>query len=150
MTVDASVPTNTNFGNELAEYIRENRVDINALWTAVGSLSALPVFSELVAAAAIIEVGTHCEDVFLEVVYISAAGPLTITMISEGREGMIKILLANGNNITLQHGAGFLELAGDDDINLNDGDSVWLINIDGDPDAPDNGYWREINRNLVV
>jgi len=148
MTVDASVPTNTNFGNELAAYIKENRTEINSLWTAVGSLSALPVFSELVAAAGIIEVGTHCEDVFLETIRISAAAPLNVTMISNGREGMIKILLANGNNITLIHSADFV-LAGADDVNINDGDSIWLINIDGDPGV-DNGTWREINRNLVV
>ena len=164
MTVDATKPANGDFISTHAEVIRTANTDINNIWSALGSISAIPIFKDL----SISGVGdqdlntdnTNLNDVFLEIVRIeNPSGNAGIRSIINGRSGMIKIFYVNEdiNTLTFLHddsggigvgSKGVLKLNGEVDLASARYDIIAFMNFGGDGGGSEDGVWREVFRTL--
>lgn len=151
MTLDATKPLDTILVSDLPAYIRENRVEMNAL-----TVSLLAQWTEteieIAGGTTELEVGVDLTDVPVEVVRLTGAVAVTIDTISEGRSGHIKLLRFEDTNVTLDDGGGNIQLNQPAAIGTFTGavgDILILLNIDGNPGV-DDGDWVEVNRLLTV
>jgi len=157
MTLDATKPSDTgDMNSDLGTYERETRAAVNTLEAAIAAISPTSSFLEFVCSAGqtTIVVGSGgLGDVPIETILITGSGAAAVQTITGGRSGQIKIFIMGDANISLvdsdSHLNGTIDLnqlpAGGSFGNYL-GDVLWVVNIDGDPVAGDNGYWKEINR----
>jgi len=162
MSVDATKPLDSEMLDTYAGYIRDLATQVNANITAIGLLSAIPLFKDfnLAATGDIDTDGTDIQDVFLEVIRIqSTGGSYDIQSIINGREGMIKIFYVaeDVNTITFLHDSGAgagqgslgdLILNGENDLEAAQHDIIAFVNLDGDAGVSEDGTWRELFRSL--
>ena len=146
MTIDATKPLATDLVSAIDDYIREDRAQINALWAALVAANCTETDHEMGAGEFALEIGTDLEDVILELVNLTGAAALNLMQITDGSGGMIKVIKAGDNNITVKHNASYIYLSGESDFNLSTGDVLVLINSGGDPDSSINGVWYEVAR----
>jgi hypothetical protein len=119
--------------------------DLNALWAyqAAGYVGSSYRAEVLAAGANTLA----SEDVPKETIALTALGAATLTNITGGRAGQFKVLVADDANVSIVHSASII-LKGDANLDMQAGDILILLNRDGDPDTPANGYWREVSRTL--
>lgn len=153
MTLDATKPSDTALVSELASYIREDRVAVNAI---VGSDNF--GVSDVIVAAGVtsMSIGTELSLDGIEVVIISGAGLADIATILGGTEGQIKIFIFQDTNIDFvdgnakANGVFYLNhLPAGSDFSPDQDDVIALVNIGGDG-ASTYGYWKELFRTLSV
>jgi len=151
MTVDASKPSNVELGYALDDYIRENRVEINSLWSALQDLGWIAVTAVKSVAMTLgqttLASGTHVSDILLETVLLTAAGAVNLQHITNSRGGQIKILILGDGNVTIKHDASKIKLNGNVDLVGVVDDVLCLVNIGGVPGTSD-GHWHELFRTL--
>lgn len=161
MTLDATKPNDaTDMVSELGDIGRETRAEVNALAASIAALGAVTTFTEYNAAAGqtTIAVGAGgLGDVPIESILVTGAGLAALQTITGARSGQIKIFVMGDANVSLvDNNSG---LNGTFDLNVLPAgtpygnyikDVIALLNIDGDPDASDNGYWRELFRSPSV
>lgn len=154
MSLDATLPTdNTTTLAEYAALLRATREEVNTLATAVAALGgAVASVSTLSCGSGKtqIVVGTDVGDITLETVLITGTAAVDIDEIVQGRAGQIKVFIFGDTNITFSNANDKIDLNCVGDYTSAAGDVVALVNIDGDPDISENGYWKEIFRNLAV
>ena len=149
MALDATRPTDTDPVSIHAEYIRAARAAINTINNVAFSTQELEIALGTVA----LEVGVDLSNGNLEMIFLTAAGVVTIGKITEGREGQIKIFMALDSQVIFTHNAvattgGVFRLnqpAFAASFTFSTGDVLVLVNKDGA-----DGYWRELWRTLYV
>lgn len=156
MSLDATKPNDTtDMVSDTGAYQRETRAAVNTLEAAIAALGAITSFTEYNAAAGqtAIAIGAGLNDVSIETILITGVGLAAIQTITGARSGQIKIFVMGDANVSLVDNNSHLN--GTFDLNqLPVGtsfgnylkDVIALVNIDGDPSASDNGYWKEIFR----
>jgi hypothetical protein len=141
--------------SDLGAYERETRAAVNALEAAVGALGVVTTFTNynVSGGQTTIAIGVGLNDVPIESVLITGTGLAALQTITGARSGQIKIFIMGDANISLVDSGS--RANGTFDLNqLPVGtsfgnylrDVIALLNIDGDPDANNNGYWKEIFR----
>lgn len=146
MTINASVPVGTDLVSSLDSYIRDDRAQINELWTAVVAANATETAHVMGAGEFALVIGTDLDDVILELVDLTAAVAVDLMQITEGSGGMIKVIRAGDGNVTVKHNASYISLVGSADLTMTAGDILVLVNSGGDPDTSVNGVWYEVVR----
>jgi len=153
MTLNVNEPADTRLVSELASYIREDRVAINAI---VGSDNFGVSDVTVAAGATSLSIGTELSSDGIEVVIISGAGLADIATILGGTEGQIKIFIFQDANIDFAdgnakaNGVFYLNhLPAGSDFSPSQDDVIVLVNIGGDG-ASTYGYWKELFRTLSV
>lgn len=157
MTVDETKPLGTDLVSDLDGYIRENRVDINDLWEAVGIGGAFPNYSAINMASgqATLVVDTDIDGTGIEVIGLTADAAVNLTTMTGATAGALKIIIALDDDITIIQNIGgtggtfFMNAPDDVDINLEARDVIAFVNIGGDGTTV-NGYWLELYRKLAV
>lgn len=156
MSLDATKPSDTtNMVSDLGVYERETRAAVNALEVVVGALGVATIFTNYNAAAGqtTIAIGAGLSGVSIESVLITGTGLAALQTVTGARSGQIKIFIMGDANISLVDSNS--RANGTFDLNqLPAGSSfgnylrdvIALLNIGGDPDAGNNGYWKEIFR----
>jgi hypothetical protein len=146
MTIDATKPLATDLVSAIDDYIREDRDQINELWTAVVAANATETTHVMGLGEFALEIGTDLADVILEVISLTAAGAVNLIQITGGSGGMVKIIRAGDGNVTIKHNASYINLIDGIDLTLTAGDTISLINTGGDPATSVNGVWIEWTR----
>jgi len=146
MTINANAPLGTDLVSSLDSYIREDRAQINLLWSAVVAANCSYTAHEMGLGDFALIVGADLEDVMFETIGLTAAGAVDLIQITLGSSGMIKVIKAGDGNVTVKHNASYISLVGDADLTLTDGDTLILVNVGGDPSVPTNGVWYELAR----
>jgi len=146
MTIDATLPLGTDLVSALDTYIREDREQINDLWTAVVAANCTETTHEMGAGEFALAIGTDLEDVIIELVNLTAAVAVDLMQITNGSAGMIKVIRFGDADVTVKHNASYIDLANDTDITTAAGDILVLVNKGGDPDTSVNGVWYEVAR----
>ena len=146
MTLDVNKPIDQVLNAEWPSYIRENRVEIATLLAAITAANSTETVHEMGLGEFTLEVGLDIANVILEVIDLTGAAAVDLMQITDGSGGMLKIIKASDNNITVKHNASYIDLAGDTDYAMSDGNILGLINIGGDPESSINGVWYEVFR----
>ena len=153
MTLDATKPNDTELISELASYIREDRVAINAL---SGGSDIGFTDLDVAAGATSLSVGTELGAYGIEIVTVTGLGLADIATILGGTEGQIKIFIFQDSNVDLvdgnikSGGVFYLnQLPAGSDFEPDLDDVIALVNIGGDG-ASTYGYWKELFRTLSV
>ena len=153
MTLDATKPTDQALVSELPGYIRTLAAAINAL-SISGTVGASSV--EVSAGATSLTIGTELSDASIEVVVLSGAGPATLSTITDGTQGQIKIFIFQDANVKFEDGnaknsgkfyLNQLPISGD--FEPAQDDVLVIVNIAGDGGST-YGYWKELYRTLSV
>lgn len=157
MTIDATVPLGTELISNLDNRDREERVEINALWSAVSAMgwtTGLLVASiretEMEAGQVNLVTGTGVTDIPFEIIRLTGAAAVDLENITGARAGQVKLFKLEDGNVTMKYDATKIDMHGDQDLACASGDVVWLCNIGGDPDAGTDGTWFELMRHLAV
>ena len=146
MTIDATQPTGTMLVSSIDDYIREDRAQINLLWSAITAANSTETTHSMGAGEFALVIGTDLEDVILEVVNLTAAVAVDLMQITSGSGGMLKILRFGDSDVTVKHNASYISLVGSIDMTTTAGDILVLMNVGGDPDTSVNGVWYEVAR----
>ena len=146
MTIDATQPTGTMLVSSIDDYIREDRAQINLLWAAVTATNSTETTHVMGAGEFALVIGTDLEDVIIELVNLTAAVAVDLKQITNGSGGMVKIIRFGDTNVTVEHSASYIDLAGGIDMTTAAGDMLMLINRGGDPTTSVNGVWEEVAR----
>ena len=153
MTLNVNEPSDARLVSELAGYIREDRVAINAI---VGSDNFGVVDLAISAGATSLSIGTELSSDGIEVVIVTGTGLADIAAIFGGTEGQIKIFIFQDANIDLadsiskSNGTFYLNhLPTGSDFSPTQDDIIAVVNIGGDG-ASTYGYWKELFRTLSV
>lgn len=152
MTLDASKPSDaTAFGYQLPGYQRETRQAVNDILAAIATLGAVATVAdiELTAGQSLLVVGTDVVAIGLEVVFLSATGAETLTNITGGSNGQIKILIFEDDNITIEKDVTKFMLNSEGDFAGETDDILVLINRGGVAGAS-NGKWLELLRQVRI
>ena len=157
MTVDATKPLGTDLVSTLDDYIREGRVEINSLWSAVGSGISAPNYTAISMTASVPLVGgTDVDAAGVEVIGLSGTVAVMLSTITACSAGAIKVFVIQNDNVTFEQADGDvtggtfqMNAPTDVDINVNTGDVIAFVNIGGDGVTAD-GYWMELWRKLQV
>lgn len=153
MSLDPTKPTDQATVAELASYIRENRVAINAV-----SGSGNVGFTDLTVSVGTtsLAVGTDLGAYGLDVVKITGSGLSTIATITGGSAGQIKAFIFQDANIDITDGnakAGGVfylnQLPAGSAFDAQQDDVLVLVNIGGDG-ASIPGYWKELYRTISI
>ena len=156
MSLDATKPSDTtDMVSDLGAIERETRAAVNALEASIGALGAVTTFTNYNAAAGqtTIAVGVGLNDVPIESILITGTGLAALQTVTGARSGQIKIFIMGDANVSLVDSNS--RAGGTFDLNqLPVGSSfgnylrdvIALLNIGGDPDAGNSGYWKEIFR----
>jgi len=152
MTLLASEPADSRMISEIAAYIRETRVAVNAI-SGSGNVGTTTL---LVGAGAVsLTVGTELGAYGLEVINVTGAGVATLATILGGTDGMVKIFVFGDANVRFTDGP---KLTGQFYLNhlpaLTDflpqiDDVLALVNVGGDG-ATVYGYWKELYRTISL
>ena len=151
MTVDASKPLDTEFGSNIPAYLRETRAQANAAELIAGG-AGLPVQSDvdLTPGQTTLVVGTHVSEAALDIVHLDAAAAEIVQLITHGTGGQVKVIVAEGNNVTIRHDGVNITLNGNDNLPMQTNDVLVLVNIGGAGDGVTNGNWVETSRVIRV
>jgi hypothetical protein len=157
MTVDETKPLGTDLVSDLDGYIRENRVDINDLWEAVGTGGAFPNYTAINMAAGqtSLVVDTDIDGTGIEVIGLTADAAVNLTTMTGATAGAIKMIIALDGDVTIIQNTGgtggtfFMNAPVDVDINITLRDVITFVNIGGDGSGV-NGYWLELYRKMAV
>lgn len=154
MSLDATLPDDvTTTLAELNALIRETRTEVNTLAAAITALGGAVASARdlvLTTGTTQIIVGTDLGEIALELVNLTAGGACVIDEIVGGTAGQMKIIVFGDTNFTLTNAAAKLNLNCVGDYTSAVGDVIALVNVDGDPATVENGYWKEVFRNLAV
>lgn len=154
MSLDDTLPTdNTTTLAEYAALLRDTREEVNTLAAAIAALGgAVASVSTLICGSGKtqIVVGTDVGDITLETVFITGSAAVDIDEIVQGRAGQIKIFVFGDTNVTFSNANDKIDLNCVGDYVSATGDIIGLVNVDGDPATSENGYWKEVFRNLAV
>jgi hypothetical protein len=145
MTLSTTPPT---LVSELSARFEAIAEDVNSLWAQNAAAAWNVAYrAEEIASG---ETELASEDVPIEVVALTGGAAISLGQITGGREGMLKILIADDANITVVHDGTTpkIILAGSANLPMAAGDVLILVNRGGDPDTSTDGYWREISRTL--
>lgn len=142
MTLTTTAPV---LASELATRITQIATDVNSLWAQNAATTWISSYLALELAAGATSIAAT--DVPIEVIGLTGAAAISLSSITGGRSGMIKIIIADDANITVIHGTDIV-LAGAVDLPLAQNDIIALVNRDGDPTTLANGTWRELFRIL--
>lgn len=154
MTLDATLPSSSESTvSDLGAIGRETRTQVNANLAAIGGLGAITTVTAvpLEAAQATLITGTDVTAVPSEVLLISSDTVETLTDITLGTEGEIKILHFADSNVTLEKADAKFKLnsmGAYADFDADADDIIALLNIGGDGAGA--GYWLELYRNVRV
>lgn len=153
MTLDATKPLDSDLGSLLAGYIRENRTAINAL--TAGTTEIVATTLSLSSGSTTFAVGTDVSDVMLEIILLSALGASSLSTLTGGVNGQVKIFIAQDNDVsfvdgTKSSGQFYLnQLPAAASFDMSTDDVLILVNVGGDGSSED-GYWKEIYRSISV
>ena len=128
MPLDDTTPADTALLSTHAGEIRSLKTQLNTVEASV--LTALPGLE----AAANADTSPSVADTIALVT--ANAGATTITYLDDGYEGQFVMLIAGDANTTIQHDAGLIQLKGQADIKLVDGEAICLVLEDS--------IWREV------
>ena len=128
MPLDTTTPADTDLLSTHAGEIRSLKTQLNTVEASV--LTALPGLE----AAANADTSPSVADTIALVT--ANAGATTITYLDDGYEGQFVMLIAGDANTTIQHDAGLIQLKGQADIKLVDGEAICLVLEDS--------IWREV------
>ena len=154
MTLSTSQPTDQELNAMWPYWIRTLVTEINTIISGDSEITT----SELILAGGttnlIVGTGSDLASIPQEKVLLSGAGPCTLTTITGGLQGQVKIFIFQGDNVMLTAGAKVLG-----QLYLNQplgvvfepeiDDVLVLMNIDGNGGAT-YGYWQELYRKLSV
>lgn len=154
MTLSTSQPTDQALNATWPYWIRALAAEINSIISGDADITTLEL--TLVGGVTVLTVGTgeDLSSIPQEKVLIGATGPCTLTQITGGLQGQVKIFIFQGDNVSLTAGAKTLgqlylnqPLATDFDPEADD--VLVLMNVDGDGEAT-YGYWEELYRKLSI
>ena len=152
MSLDVNKPVDSVSVSELASYIREDRVAINAV-SGAGNVGSTVL--AIAAGTTSLSVGIDLGSYGYETVKVSGLGVATIATILGGSEGQVKVFIFQDANIKFTDGVkagGKLYLnhlpALSNYVPQQD-DIIALVNIGGDG-ALTYGYWKELWRTSSV
>ena len=132
-------PTTPMLVSDLANYLSTVATDVNALWAS--NAVTWPVSFRSVT---LDDNYIDCVDIPIEIFAITAGISSSLEELGLGREGMIRVLLFDGN-VTIVN-SSTLMTKDSDDFPAQDGDVMILVNRSGDPDTSTPGTWKEIYR----
>lgn len=148
MTLNASLPADASTTlSELNALLREERVAINALETALSALGGIITSdTDLNIAAGITYITNNVDlgDQALEVVNLSADGACNLAEIRGGRAGQVKIFRCTDGNVTFVNSATNIVLNRTGNLTSANGVILSLINSGGDPTTNVDGTWYEM------
>lgn len=150
MSLDATKPNDQDLISEFAALLRETRAAINASSISAGltvtQVAALTGTRDLVT-------GTNVSDVSIEIIRLTGAALSIIRGITGGRDGQIKVFIAEDTNVGLTDGDGnfdngrlYLNQTAGTVYNIDTGEVIAIVNIGGDPDSDADGFWQELFR----
>lgn len=143
MPLSAVVPTTM---SELVTFMSAIVADVNTLWSQYSASAWIVGYRE--EHMAVDDTELVSSDTPFEVIVLAADGAVDLTNITGARKGMIKVIIADDNNVCVKHNVDKIILKGAADLDMEAGDVLILVNRDGDPDTATDGYWREVLRNL--
>lgn len=150
--MDATKPTDQELLNAHAAYIREARATVNAL--SAGSGVGVTSLNIALGTTTLV-VGTDLGRFGFELILLTADGAVSITTITGGVAGQVKVFVAIDSNVSFVDG---LAVSGKLYLNhlpvlssfaMQDGDVLALTNIGGDGSAVQ-GYWKELLRTIAL
>jgi len=148
MTLDVSEPTDQTLLSEIAAFIRENRVAINAV-SGSGNVGVTDL--SVAGGTTSLTVGTDVGTYGFEIVKITGLAAITLATILGGTEGQVKVFVFQDNNIDITDGVKsdgkfYLDqLPALSDFEAAENDVLAVVNIGGDG-ASTHGYWKELWR----
>jgi len=158
MTVDATKPTETEFVDTHAGYIRTLAAAMNALELNIQGVVATEF--DLTTGDTTMDIDADISDALIEVLRLdmdAGGGTADIATITGGTQGQIKIIIIEDTGITFSRSASqadgtiwLNQTAGASDYGGTVGDILCLVNIDGNPATPTEGYWKELFRTAQV
>lgn len=154
MTLSTSQPTDQAHNVEWPSWIRTLSVEINSIISGDADITT----TELTLAGGVtslsIGTGEDLSSIPQEKVLIDGLAPNTLTQITGGLQGQVKIFVFQGNNVSLTAGAKTLgqlylnqPLASNFVPEIDD--VLALMNVNGDG-STNYGYWQELYRKLSV
>jgi len=153
MTLNVSEPADTRMISEIATYIRESRVAINAI-SGGGNVGA--TILEVTAGATSLTVGSEIGSYGFEIIIISGAGLATLATILGGTAGQVKVFVFQDTNIDITDGDAKIngvfyldQLPAGSDFDAQIDDVLAVVNVGGDGAAV-YGYWKELYRTISV
>ncbi len=153
MSLAANEPTDQRMVSELPYYIRETRAAVNAT---SGSGNVGNTVLSVAVGATSLSVGTELGSYGVETIKCSGVGVATLTAISGGTEGQVKVFIFQDTNVrftdsVLKSGGTFYlnQLPSGGNFNPQQDDVIALINIGGDGGSV-GGYWKELYRTLSL
>lgn len=152
--MDATKPTDPEMISTYAAYIRETRAGVNALSS--GSGVGVTEY-EIPAGTTGLTVGTDLGLFGFEIALLTTDGAaVSLEHILGGTQGQTKTIIFQDNNLSLVDGVAsgghiyLNQLPALSSYNGQSGDSITLVNIDGDGGATTHGYWKEIARQVAL
>jgi len=147
VTISEVSPPDNEIVSKWPEYIRKVAQELDNILTAIAGLAITDV--ELNNTQTLLEVGNHLADVSFEMVFLNIdSGAADINQITEGRHGQVKVMLARSEDITFSNDGNIILNQTDAELDLEVGDTITLVNVDGDQDTGADGEWRELARAL--
>jgi len=147
VTISETSPPDNEIVSKWPEYIRKVAQELDNILTAIAGLAITDV--ELNNTQTLLEVGNHLADVSFEMVFLNIdSGAADINQITEGRHGQVKVMLARSEDITFSSDGNIILNQTDAELDLEVGDMITLVNVDGDQDTGADGEWRELARAL--
>lgn len=147
VTISEVSPPDNEIVSKWPEYIRKVAQELDNILTAIAGLAITDV--ELNNTQTLLEVGNHLADVSFEMVFLNIdSGAADINQITEGRHGQVKVMLARSEDITFSNDGNIILNQTDAELDLEVGDMITLVNVDGDQDTGADGEWRELARAL--
>jgi hypothetical protein len=151
MTLDITKPTDEEIVSMLPYWIRQTRA---AVEDTPGSEVA---FTELDISAGTtsLAVGTDLKDADIEVVTVNSTGAIILATIIGGTKGQLKILIFQNSQVSIidgvkSDGKFYLnQLPALSNFNALIDDVLAIVNVGGDGSS-NNGYWKEVWRQISV
>lgn len=146
MTLNENEPTDNTLFSELDDHQRETRREVNDLSDTIsGQVVGVQTFTSITSES--LSVGAQMHELFR----IDVNGTLSyITGANEGHIVYIKIQA--GHSLTVNHSGSkgsvgdiFLNGTGNN-FNMSEYDMLALVNINGDQETGNDGYWEELSR----
>ena len=147
MTVDATIPTGSTLASDLPALLREERSEINSLWSAVAAVGGAATYESLNMGVGETELELTGAGM-VHVMALGAAGAVNLTTISGGMEGQLLLIKGTDANVTVKYGASTIDLNGALDYLMANKDFLLLLNEGGDPETAVDGTWIEVLRTL--
>ena len=154
MTLSTSQPTDQELNSRWPYWIRALVTEINTIMSGDADITTSEL--TIVGGTTSLDVGTGSDltSIPQEKVLIGATGPCTLTQITGGLQGQVKIFIFQGDNISLTAGAKtlgqlFLNQPLASNFSPEADDVLVLMNVDGDGGAT-YGYWEEFYRKLSI